>query len=871
MRISLQRRSSGKPKTKKMRKFYTLSLIAAILTNISLTNSASAQYASTVPGGYFNIASSWDSNGIPEDKWKTITIPINSRIISNENFSWGGKITIHGSFIAEKDFTTGSGGVDVYGELTVKGKLTNGNSGASLTINNGARVIANEVDDNVRFVVENGGVLIVNGNCTFRQAATIKAGGRVEIFGDFNLVSSISIEKGGVLLVHKNFNASNNWSMAITGSLVVGGDFKASNGTINNDGNVIIGGDFQHLGGSFGGTNNNNFYLIGDNPEILPPSWNTTSNYGDLEDFMNNELNNAALLDLVSQVLPDYVSPSLENIWKGSYTSASWTVESNWRGKAPEKNSSVLIRNLTNGNKYPEIQPQPENKIIEINNLTIESGATLTLKPGAQLTVNGKLTIADGASLIMEHEYGEGGMSSLITNGEVAGKVKTKMSLPQDQWFYLGSSIKNAVFSNFRAGEDGVIINVYRSNAWWGIKAGLANKTLRSLEGMVTNYLPDNKDGDGIPDKRTIEYEGELHTDVVSRTFDDAGFHLLANPYASFISWQDGAGWERVNVDPTIWYRTKIGEEMTFVTYNWDAPIMGRITISPDGYDGISEDIVNEHSNLAPMQAVWIKTHSPNVTVNISPSSRNHGSSISKLKSSSASGNVIRVEAENAYSRDGAVIFFEDGFSEGRDSGDSEKYFNDSKNIPEVYTISAGQSLAISGLPSLTEDYRAISLSVRNRIEGNVTLRFDLRYFNNEYTAYLEDRYTGTYNNLLLNNGYSYTVETPGDVHDRFVLHLHRITTSIEEIHSDEGEVDGRDAIKIRSLGDKVLVSVGMDLVEQTPGHIEVYTIDGRKISEVPARSSRTFLILPQERGIYIVRAQFGQLVKSERVINNAK
>src|SRR5690606_14757924 len=258
-------------------------------------------------------------------------------------------------------------------------------------------------------------------------------------------------------------------------------------------------------------------------------------------------------------------------------------------------------------------------------------------------------------------------------------------------------------------------------------------------------------------------------------------------------------------------------------------------------------------------------------SVNLYPESRNHGTAISRLKSSSESGNVIRIEAENKFSRDGAVIFFKDGFTEGKDNGDSEKYFNDSKNIPEVFTRSSAHSLAISGLPRLTEDYRAIPLSVKNRVEGSVTLKFDLRYFNNEYTAYLEDRYTGTYINLLQNNSYTYSVVTLGEVHDRFVVHLHKITTGIEEVLPEQGQTDGSDFIKIRSLGDKVLVSVSAELIQAGQGTIEVYSIDGRKLSDIPAASSRTFLILPQEKGVYIVRAIFGKHIKSERVINSQR
>jgi hypothetical protein len=906
VRISLQRRSSGKPKTKKMRKFYTLSLIAAILTNISLTNSASAQYVSTVPGGYFNIASSWDSNGIPKDDWETITIPFNSRIISNENFSWGGKITIHGSFIAEKDFTTGYGGVDVYGELTVKGKLTNGSGGASFTIKNGARVIANEIDDNVNITVENGSTLIVNGDFAITQTLTIKNGGsviingkylkglvnnsgslivngdyvnntgggieifgtgRTEVYGNMTGNQNFRVHQNGILLVHGCF-ASTGSNVHIQGTLVVAGDFLTSSSTtVNGQGNLIVGGDFKASGGI--NTKSDNLYIIDPNATIEYPGNGNKKDYGDLDGLLDDD-DFEFIKELIEEVIPDIINYSTINQWIGTAGDGKWNNPLNWSGnKLPAPGTNVRIKSSASN---PVI---PTGLHVQVKNLTINPSAKLTLAPGSQLTVDGDLYINTPGGLVQEHKYGANGMSSLLTHGLVSGTITTRVELPHNRWFYIGSSKKDAVFSDFGAGEEGVVISVYRSNDWWTIGSGLASRLLRPLEGMATNYLPSvvDNNGYGKPDSRIIEYTGKPQTEVVNRTFDIAGFHLLANPFTSFIDWQDGAGWERVNVDHTIWYRTKIGEEMTFVTYNNspDVANMARIAISPYSLGEITPEIVEEHSKIAPMQAVWIKTLSPNASVNLYPESRNHGTAISRLKGSSESGNVIRIEAENEFSRDGAVVFFKNGFTEAKDNGDSEKYFNDSKNIPEVYTIASGKPLAISGLPELSEDYRAIPLSVKNRIEGSVTLKFDLRYFNNEYTAYLEDRYTGTYINLLQNNSYTYTVLKLGEVNDRFVVHLHNITTGIEEVLPEQGQTDGSDFIKIRSLGDKVLVSVSAELIQAGQGTIEVYSIDGRKLSDIPAASSRTFLILPQERGIYIVRAIFGIYVKSERIINSTR
>lgn len=880
-----------------------------VLLMIGLGLPGLASYTSNSVSGSFDDPAVWSPSPVPSEKYRTITIVSGAILYKEGSFSWDAKVTIqqNAKFNVGSGFSTGYGGIDIFGELDVDGQLTGSNGGAAFNVKNGAVVTVNGVADNTNITVENGGVLIVNGDFSLSQTLTINQGGsviingnflngvvknygsfvvngdyvnnagdgievfgtgRTEVYGNMTGNKNFRVDKYGALLVFGNF-ASTGSNVHIQGTLVVAGDFlTSSNTTVNGaDGNLIVGGDFKASGGI--NTKSDNLYILDPNSDIDYPGKGNKTDYGRLDDFLYNEASNEKLINLVKDVLPDYNELSSVNQWVGA-DDDNWGNLKNWTAnKIPEPGASVRIKS----SGFPPVIPSGSQVVV--NFMTINPSAQLKLSPGAQLTVNGKLTIAETGSLVMEHQYGVGGMSSLITNGQVVGQVTTRMTLPQNQWFYLGSSRKNAIFSDFGAGNDGISISAFRSNKYWPIKSTLAGNALRTMEGIATNFLPSESDmdGDGQADSRLIEYKGEINTDVVSRTFDIAGFHLLANPFTSFIDWQDGAGWERVNVDHTIWYRTKIGEEMTFVTYNNspDVAEMARIAVSPYLAGEITPEVVEEHSKIAPMQAVWIKTFSPNVTVNLSPDSRNHGMPSSRLKGSSESGNVIRIEAENEFSRDGAVVFFKNGFTEAKDNGDSEKYFNDSKNIPEVYTIASGKPLAISGLPELSEDYRAIPLSVKNRVEGSVTLKFDLRYFDNEYTAYLEDRDNGTYINLLQNNSYTYSVVTLGEVHDRFVVHLHKITTGIEEVLPEQGQTDGSDFIKIRSLGDKVLVSISAELIQNGPGVIEVYSIDGRKISEIPAASSRTFLILPQERGIYIVRAIFGRYVKSERVINSTR
>jgi hypothetical protein len=545
--------------------------------------------------------------------------------------------------------------------------------------------------------------------------------------------------------------------------------------------------------------------------------------------------------------------------WTGA-TDTDWFKPGNWTNSTVPSASANTTIALT-GN-MPVIAGA---NVAQVNNLIIDAGVDLTVASNGKLTVNGDLNIAATGELVLDNAYGLNGMSSLITHGQILGTGSTRIRLttPSNQWFYLGSSIKDAVFSDFSAGEPDIIINIYRANKWWGIKSGLAHRSLRSMEGIVTNLLLD-----GAPD-RLIEYTGELHTAAVSRLYDESGYHLLANPYPSFISWEEAAGWDRPNVSGTIWYRGKINEEMAFITYNRDALPNAKVALYPD--TEVTFTTEEELALIPPMQAVWVSTAVPGVTVTVKPEARRHGIDGSRLKSSSSSryGDVIRIETGNEFSRDGAVLYFSNDSEEALDKGDSEKYFNDSENIPEIYTRVGEKALSINGLPLLNEAARTIPLSVRNRIAGEVTMKFDLSYYYGQHTPYLEDKETGTFINLLHENSYTYTVSETGDNHDRFVLNFYLVSTNLETPGADE--TDAGSAIKIKSLSGKVLVSMSPELAQSGNAMVEVYTIDGRKVDTLPVLSSRTLLFLPDEKGVYIIRAVANKAVKSERVIYSGK
>ncbi|TCO07429.1 hypothetical protein [Natronoflexus pectinivorans] len=539
--------------------------------------------------------------------------------------------------------------------------------------------------------------------------------------------------------------------------------------------------------------------------------------------------------------------------WTGSGGNNNWFNAANWAGGSiPSGSSDITIGTAT---PFPTISG---TSVAQVNNLTISEGGQLTLLPGGKLTVNGNLDVESAGGLIIESETGIGNMASIITQGEVTGLTNIKLTIPKEQWFYLGSSIQNATFGNFSPGAQGsgTLVNVYRDR-WYSTFTQHHGTAMRDMEGVAVYYHKTNEEDNFME----LSYSGVLNTGEIERTFLENRYQLMANPYPSFINWQNNTGWNREHFEPTIWYRALIGEAMTFVTYNRAAVPGARVALYPTG-ESYNEE---EMGLIPPMQSVYVRPLGANRTITIDNAARSHGVFDSRLKSSESSyGDVIRITADNGLSRDGAVIYFTRNATENIDEGDSEKYRNSDDRVPEIFTRVNGVDLAINGLPELHVSVRTIPLIVRNRVSGDVTLMFDMSYYYGMHSVYLEDRDTGAFIHVTAGGEYVYTVSEPGERDDRFVLHFYMVSTDLEPEMEDPSAAAG---IRINGVAGKALVSIDSQLLQMSDANIEVFSIEGQKVSETKAQSSRTLVVLPRTSAIFIVRVTAGDVVKSERVV----
>ena len=187
-----------------------------------------------------------------------------------------------------------------------------GNPGQALTIITGSTITRNGNFNPVNVTVN--GTFNITGDYSNNQwsGVIINSGGKLEIFGNLVGSAGVTVENGGLLIVHGNFTSSGS-GVTVRGNIIVKGNYStSSNTTLDSGGNLVVGGNFTHAGGGISGISNNNLYLINPDAVISHPGWGdiANGNYGDIEDFIENEANNTELLDLVGEVIPELYSSS---------------------------------------------------------------------------------------------------------------------------------------------------------------------------------------------------------------------------------------------------------------------------------------------------------------------------------------------------------------------------------------------------------------------------------------------------------------------------------------------------------------------------------------------------------------------------------
>ncbi len=781
-------------------------------------------------------------------------------------------------------FDPGSGANNLVGAITLQsdGKIIIGGTFTTYngtTINRIARLNADgslDADFNpgtganngvTAIVLQSDGKMIIGGNFTTyngtgrNRVARLNADGTLDTSfnlgtGANNPVNAIALQPDGKIVIGGAFISYNGVSQVRIARLNADGSpdtgFNPFSLGANNlvrtialqpDGKIIIGGDFTSYNDAgrnrIARLNTNGSLDIGFDPgtgasgivyAIALQSNGKAIIGGQFVSYNGTGRNRVARI-LTEDVLPE---------WTGA-VSTDWNTAGNWANNAvPTATDDVTIPDVSGGSgNFPIVNVADA----ETNGLTVQAGATLTVTSGNALTVNGNLSNS-GSVLVAADASGTG---SLITQGTITGAGAFRMekylngaggATPNGVFHYVSSPVAGAAASDY---------DIASGNKLWAANE-VAQNYVQVTDGATAlnagqGYVVRMGGSGTVTLSGSAFHTGGVELNGLTRTGagTNAGYNLIGNPYPSTLSW-DAAS--KVNMEPSIWYRTHTaGEAMTFDVYNAQSGIgtgNNRFGVDADGL-------------VPPGQGFWTRVEAGETSgsVTFDNTMRSHGAQSQLYRLAQEEG-TVRMRLLGTNGSDEAIVHFTTEAQDGPDAYDSHKMWG-AASLAQLYTTAGTDTMAINGLYG-TETNPIVDLGVKLPTAGDHTLTAHSITLTED--VWLEDRLLNNFQHLNANPTYAFTA-TAGNHGSRFALHFGSLAVGIGS--------DGMPNVStVFAAEGMVNVTVSNDIAQ---GAITILDLTGRTVQTAAISSSRTAVATDLPTGIYLVRVETAKGAETHRVL----
>lgn len=498
--------------------------------------------------------------------------------------------------------------------------------------------------------------------------------------------------------------------------------------------------------------------------------------------------------------------------WTGS-ASSDWNTASNWSsGAVPTTANSVTIPPATN---TPET-----DEAVEINNLTLEAGATLivgssTVSVNGNLNNEGSITVQSGASFVLLGTRAGGGTETLERNMLGASALQL-----------VSSPVSNATPADFSADY------VYAYNNLDG--SFFTPSTLDIGSGYAVGY-----DQTGL--QPALQVSGTLNAGSIYLLASDRSssggdaYNLIGNPYGAAISAADFFTENASTLDGTgtAWLWADGGENGTnkrlgnYVTVNSVGAAGGPVEgTGSEGAGSPSKTIANWNGSFNSFQGFFVKATSGGGTVGFTPSMQvaNDNEDDHFFRSTSAATKQLRLSLLGSQQSDNVLIVLDERATVEVDySMDGEKWAGNSNFTMGI--SQQGKEYAIAAIPLPHSVDQTIQLTVGVPSAGDYSIQVsELKAFDAGDVVMLYDHATNEYFNLQEVSEIPFSVSDLSQIADRFSVSFGLAATSdplaIEEALSRSFSLSGSlQALKLNSSIDAA-------------DHITIYTLSGQKLQE---------------------------------------
>ncbi len=517
--------------------------------------------------------------------------------------------------------------------------------------------------------------------------------------------------------------------------------------------------------------------------------------------------------------------------WTGS-VSSDWSAAGNWStnvvpGAGYNATIPAGIPNM------PVINAAPGAPASCVD-LTINSGASVTVAAGKALTVKGDIVNSSTTGIIINSDATATG-SLIFNNQGVYGTAQRYVAAWGDLfhgWHLLSSPVAAQPFQpGFVSSPPSSAEDFYQwsetSGLWINSKVGTtAPFSFNSVFGtnfevgkgyLVAYQNAGPKVFSGVMNVSDVVRTGLTHTPGPAYTTNgDPGWNLIGNPFSSAISWF------------TNWtHSTNIGA----VAKIWNESTASYIDISPGGI-------------IPAMQGFMVESTSGTGSLTIPKAARTH-SGQSWYKNSSDP--CIRLVVKNpaAQTAQESVLAFNNQTTPGYDPAFDSHFFPG--YAPQFYSLEGSERLSTNVMPEIGSQ-TIIPLQFI-KTEGEEYSIEAVKIENVNAQVYLTDMKTGHIQNLTEMPVYSFT-SSEGDDPARFLLSFGHVGISEKE-------------------SERVIYTYGNTLYIVNPGkaRLEIYNLSGQVVFNEEISTPELYhTSLSLDASYYIVRLTTGTKVTVSKV-----
>jgi len=520
--------------------------------------------------------------------------------------------------------------------------------------------------------------------------------------------------------------------------------------------------------------------------------------------------------------------------WNGA--GSDFNTAANW---APNTTPSLFYNiNITDEANDPIVNHAQELPTV-CNNLTIASGAVLTIAPGKALTVNGTLTNSGTNAGLVIKSTADGTGSLINSTAGVSGTVERYIAAAtwttwNDGWHFLASPIADhAVAGAFTV----TMVEEYdfyawseKYNKWINFKETVAPLfTDADINGSATfelgkSYMAAYKTADtkifsGILNAADVSVSG-----LVISSGNNKSWHLLGNPFTSALTWDASADWNKQNIGG--------------VAKIWNESIQGY------------SDLTSSPATMIPAtNGFMVMVSSATGSLKLPATKRTHSaqgfykSSIPHLQLVARNTNVGNAQESN-------IIFNPDATASFDLMYDGEFLAGYG---PQFYSVAGDEKLSTNTLPEFSEETVIPFNFIKNEGTNFTIEATGIETLEQADTVFLKDNKLGISHNLSENPVYVFT-SAEGDAPARFELHFGSVGIN---------ETPVTQTIQAWYYGGTLTVKT-----TETLTAIDIFNIQGQHLQNYQLFGSELqTLQLNLPAGVYFARIVNGGTMKTVKMI----